>query len=297
MASQSVGTDSARQQPAEIRARQRRRTPVRVAGTRAWAPWNIAGGSAIPWVRPVAGAAASPPGLAPLPATASPRSRTIIGAVAWIARASRRDTSVREGAAGWTGGDTVRPVRTSEPLRRGASAGSSRTRVGVSVRLTTRPGAGSADAVTMRRRVGTAGRAGALASADRPGPSGTARIGRLAPARGRTSGPRARGSIGRLPRVGALRTNPVPAPAFPSRGITAVADDPRIESAIVLVGAAAGASWGRPRWWTRPWPMQGEKNGSHDARGSNTFCWNPMKVQSVQVGYIGYWTPVSCCIA
>ena len=43
---------------------------MRAAGTRAWAPWNIAGGSAIPWVRPVvAGAAASPPALEPpLPA-------------------------------------------------------------------------------------------------------------------------------------------------------------------------------------------------------------------------------------
>jgi len=43
-----------------------------------------------------------------------------------------------------------------------------------------------------------------------------------------------------------LRANPVPLLALPSRGITAVADDPRIESAIVLVGAAAGASWRRP---------------------------------------------------
>src|SRR2546426_8078221 len=106
--------------------------------------------------------------------------------VAWTASGSRRGTSVREGGAGWTGGDTVRPVRTSEPLFRGASATSSRTRVGVSVRLTTRPGAGTAGALTMRRRVGTVGRAGALASADRPGPSGTARIGRLARSRGRT---------------------------------------------------------------------------------------------------------------
>jgi len=76
-----------------------------------------------------------------------------------------------------------------------------------------------------------------------------------------------------------------------------VADDPRIESAIVLVGAAAGASRGRPRWWNRPSPMQGEKNGSHSAKASKTFCWNPMKAQSVHVGYIGYWAPVSGCIA
>jgi len=68
------------------------------------------------------------------------------------------------------------------------------------------------------------------------GPSGTAGIGRL----------RARGSIGRLAGVGALRANPVPSLVLPSRGITAVADDPRIESAIVLVGAAIGASWRRP---------------------------------------------------
>jgi len=43
-----------------------------------------------------------------------------------------------------------------------------------------------------------------------------------------------------------LRASPVPPLALPSRGITAVADDPRIESAIVLVGAAAGVSWRRP---------------------------------------------------
>src|SRR2546427_434468 len=42
-----------RQPPAH---RQRRRTPVRVTGTRAGAPWNSAGGSAIPWVRPVVAA-------------------------------------------------------------------------------------------------------------------------------------------------------------------------------------------------------------------------------------------------
>jgi hypothetical protein len=229
--------------------RQRRRTPVRAAGTRAWAPWNIAGGSAIPWVGPVAGAAAAPPAFDAPPATASPRSRTTIGAVAWTASASRRDTSVRAGAAGWMGGDTVRPVRTTELLLRGASTGSSGTRVGVSVRLTTRPGAGAAGALTLRRRVGTAGRSGALASTARPGPSGTARTGRLARSRGGTSGARARGSIGRLPGVGTLRTNPVTPPAFPSRGITLVADDPRIESAIVRVGSAAGASGGRrPRW-------------------------------------------------
>jgi len=42
---------------------QRRRAPVRVTGTRAWAPWNSAGGSAIPWVRPVV-AAPCPPELA-----------------------------------------------------------------------------------------------------------------------------------------------------------------------------------------------------------------------------------------
>src|SRR5439155_5570303 len=117
----------------------------------------------------------------------SPRSRTITGAVAWTASASRPDpdTSVREGGAGGTGGDTVRPVRTSEPLLLGASAGSSRRRVGVRVRLTTRGEVGSAGALAMRRRVGTVA-----------GPSGTARIGRLDRPRGRTSGVRARGSIG-----------------------------------------------------------------------------------------------------
>src|SRR5258705_12029108 len=97
--------------------RQRRRTPVCAAGTRAWAPWNIAGGSAIPWVRPVAGAAAAPPAVDAPPATASPRSRTTIGGFAWTASASRRDTGVREGGEGW-GGATVRPVRTTEPLLR-----------------------------------------------------------------------------------------------------------------------------------------------------------------------------------
>jgi hypothetical protein len=77
-----------------------------------------------------------------------------------------------------------------------------------------------------------------------------------------------------------------------------VADDPRIESAIVRVGAAVGSPSGRrPRWWNRPSPMQGEKNGSHSAKESKTFSWNPMKVQSVHVGYIGYWAPVSGCIA
>jgi len=34
--------------------------------------------------------------------------------------------------------------------------------------------------------------------------------------------------------------------------------------------------------------MQGEKNGSHSAKESKTFCWNPMNAQSVHVGYIGY---------
>jgi len=68
-----------------------------------------------------------------------------------------------------------------------------------------------------------------------------------------------------------------------------VADDPRIESAIVRLGAAARSSPGRcPRWWNRPSPMQGEKNGSHSAKESKTFCWNPMKAQSVHVGYIAY---------
>ncbi len=218
-----------------------------------------------------------------------------MGAPACTASASRRVTSVRDGGAGWTGADTVRPVRTIEPLLwGGASAASSRTRVGVSVRLTTRPVTGSAGAPPMRRRTGIAGRP--LASAGRPGPSGTARSGRVARSRGTRAGARARGAIDGLPGVGALRRNPVP--ALPSRGITAVAVDPRIDSAIARVGAAAGASWRRrPRWWNRPSPMQGEKNGSHSARSSNTFCWNPMTVQSVHDGYIGYWTPVSCYIA
>src|SRR5882762_3214283 len=128
----------------------------------------MAGGIAIPCVRPVAAAVASPPVLTPLVAIARPRSRIIPGVVAWTRGASRRATSAREGGSGWIGGDTVRPVRTREPLL-GASAGSSRSRVGVSVRLTTRPGAGWAGALTLRRRVGTAGRTGALAITDRPG--------------------------------------------------------------------------------------------------------------------------------
>jgi len=201
-----------------------------------------------------------------------PRSRAITGAVSWTANALRRDPTAREGGAGWAGGsETVSPVRTSDPLPRGASVGSSRTRVGVSVRLTTLPGAGSAGAFTRRRRVGTAGRAGALASTARPGPSGTARIGTLARSRGRASGARARGSIAGLVEVGVLRTKPVPLSALPSRGITE--DDPRIESASVRVGAAAGSPSGRrPPWRNRPSPMQGEKNGSHRSKDSNTFC-------------------------
>src|SRR5438105_287748 len=241
-----------------------------------------------------AGGAASPPALDPLPATASPRSpETIIGAVAWRANVSRRDTGDRERVAGWTGGATVSPVSASEPLLLGASTGSSRTRVGVRVRLATRPcpGTGSAGALTVRRRVASAGRTAALGRRDRPSPSGTARIARLACPRGRRTGSRPRGWIGRLSPVGDR-----PA-ALPSRGITP-ADDPRIDSASVRLGAAAGAASGRrPRWWNRPSAMQGDQNGSHSARHSNTFCWNPMNVQSVHVGYIGYWTPVSCCIA
>src|SRR5207245_10799117 len=176
----------------------------------------------------------------PPPAQASPRSRAGAGALTCTARTYRRDPAARDRGAGWTGGETGRPGRTSDPLLRGASACSSCTRVGVSVRLTTRPAAGSADAPSMRRRVGTAGRAGELASTDRPGPSGTARIGRLARSRGRPSGARARGSIGGLGEVDVLRPKPVPPAALPSRGITAVADDARIEGAIVRVGAAAG---------------------------------------------------------
>src|SRR5207247_8516279 len=112
-----------------------------------------------------------------------------------------------------------------EPLVLAASAGPAGTRVGLNARLTRRAGAGSAGALTRRRRTGSAGRAGA------PGPSGTARIGRLARSRGRTSGARARGSIG-------LRTNPVPpgAGAPPSPGNRAAADEPRIENADVRVG-------------------------------------------------------------
>src|SRR2546425_21546 len=215
----------------------------------------------------------------------------IAGALTCTARTSRCDPAVRERGAGWTGGETVRAVRTSDPLLRGASAGSSRTRVGVSVRLTTRPGAGAAGVLTMRRRVGTAGRAGARARTDRPGPSGTARIGRLARSRGSTSGARARGSIGGVPAVGVLRANPVPPPppALPSRGITAVADDARIESAIVRLGAAARSSSGRcPRWRSRPPPLHGGGDGADRAKESKRFCWNPMKAQSVHVGYIGY---------
>src|SRR5207245_4962904 len=147
----------------------------------------------------------------PPPAQASPRSRAGAGALTCTARTYRRDPAARDRGAGWTGGETGRPVRTSDPLFRGASAGSSCTRVGVSVRLTTRPGARSADAPPMRRRVGTAGRAGALASADRPGPSGTVRIGRLG-SRGSTSGARARGSNGGVRAVGALQAKPVPLP-------------------------------------------------------------------------------------
>src|SRR5205809_799840 len=126
------------------------------------------------------------------------------GELTCTARTSRCDPAARERGAGWTGGETVRPVRTSDPLLRGASAGSSRTRVGVSVRLTTRPGAGAAGALTMRRRAGTAC----------PGLSGTARIGRLARSRGRTSAARARGSIGGLAAVDVLRPNPLPPPAL-----------------------------------------------------------------------------------
>src|SRR5439155_16399403 len=163
--------------------------------------------------------AASPPVLDPLPATASPRPRTITGADSWTPSTSRRNPTVREDGAGWGGGETVRPVRTSDPLLRGASAGSSRTRVGVSVRLTTRPGAGSAGALTIRRRAGTA----------RPGPSGAARSERLARSRGRTSGARARGSIGGLRGGRALRADPgpPPPPALPSRALSARSADPR----------------------------------------------------------------------
>src|SRR5256885_16436894 len=83
-----------------------------------------------------------------------------MGSLACAASVSRRDPSAREDGAGWTGGDTVRPVRTSEPPLLGASAGSSGTRGGVSVRLTTRPDAGSAGAPAQRRRVGDAGATG-----------------------------------------------------------------------------------------------------------------------------------------
>src|SRR2546428_11690984 len=123
MAFQSVGTVSARRQPAEMLARQRRRTPVRVAGARGRVPGKNARGSAIPWVRPVTGAAASPPALDPLPAAIpTPPSRIIVGAVARTASASRRDTSVRDAAgAGGAGGGTVRPVRANGTLGPGAS--------------------------------------------------------------------------------------------------------------------------------------------------------------------------------
>src|SRR2546428_265710 len=248
------------------------------------------GGGGTPGLAPARRPPPPPPPPTPLQPPASPRSpETISGAVAGRANVSRRDTSVRGRVAGWTGGDTVSPVSASEPLLLGVSTGSSRTRVGVRVRLTTRPckGTGSADAVTVRRRVGAAGRTAALAGPDRPGPSRISRIARLTCPRGGRTGSRARGWIGRLRGV----------EAFPSRGIT-LADDPRIDSASVRLDAAAGAASGRrPRWWNRPSLMQGDQNGSHSARSANTFCWNPMKVQSVHVGYIGYGTPVSCCIA
>src|SRR2546426_858240 len=70
-----------------------------------------------------------PPPRAPPPPPPSPRSQPMGGAAAGASSAPRRDASVREAGAGWTGGETVRPVRTSEPPLWGAAAGSSRTRV------------------------------------------------------------------------------------------------------------------------------------------------------------------------
>ena len=89
-------------------------------------------------------------------------------AAGWTAYGSRRGTGVRARGSGWTGGgDTVKPVKTIDRVLLGASAGSSRRRVDVSVRRTTWLGAGSVGARTLRRSVGTTGRADVLASGDR----------------------------------------------------------------------------------------------------------------------------------
>src|SRR6266536_3925953 len=97
-----------------------------------------------------------------------------------------------------------------------------------------------------------------------------------------TTGARARGSNGWLA-IGALRANPPE--ERPLRGISGVPDEPRMDNAMVLVGVAASPPPERASWWNRRPLTHGEKKASHSANGSNTFSWNPMNVQSVQVGY------------
>ena len=133
---------------------------------------------------------------------------------------------------------TVSPVSTTVPVV-GAGPGSSRTAVGESVsRATCGAGASAAALITRRRVVTSRGRV-AWATGWRPGRRAIIWI--VAPGPGRAAvGTRLRGPTGGLTGAELFRTNLVG--ARPSRGIMGRPDGPRIESAIALVGAGAGAS-------------------------------------------------------
>jgi len=266
--------------------RQRRRTPGRVAGTRAWAPSNIAGEGRSLGSGP-SPACRSPPALEPPPATASPPLPRHRGRARLHGEDVRCDPAVRERVPA---GPVVRPSDPSDDRPAAPGVRQALLHHGWASASGSPPGL-----CGLRRRthdaapVGTVGRA-ALASTPRPGPSGTARIGDppvhvgqgAVLERGLDWGVTGRRRLAHEP-------GPTPTPGPPVAWNTAVADDPRIESAIVRLRRAARSSSGAARdGGTARRRCRARRTDRTARKESKRFCWNPMKAQSVHVGYIGY---------